>query len=112
MWIHHWVVLQFLHPAFEVSGDLCEMNDKGRFKYFNRADFICVIAADIHNENQKHRLEWRYSEGQQIVGEFCTLLVQFIVYQIVNCILDSYNFYISFFTISIQGVGGICQWLC
>ena len=58
MWIHHWVVLQFLHLAFAVPCDLSEFNDRGWFKHCNWADFMRVTDADLDNENQKHRLEW------------------------------------------------------
>jgi hypothetical protein len=58
MCIHHWVLLQFLHPAFEVPSDLREFYVRGRFKHPNWADFIHIIDADFHNDNQKHGLEW------------------------------------------------------
>ncbi len=50
MWIHHWVVLQFLHLAFAVPGDLSEFNDRGRFKHSNWADFICDNDADYNKK--------------------------------------------------------------
>ncbi len=79
MWIHHWVVLQFLHPTFAVPHDLSEFNDRGRFKHSNWADFIGVTDGDSNNTNQKHRLEWMGMLVNQRYNN--SIFLQFVVFQ-------------------------------
>ena len=59
MRIQHWVVLQFIHPAFAVSHDLNPFSNSGRFKHSNYADFIHVAEDDSNNANQINMLEWK-----------------------------------------------------
>ncbi len=59
MWIRHWVVLQFIHPAFAVPDDLNLFSNSGRFKHGNYVDFIPVAEDDSKNANQINMLEWK-----------------------------------------------------
>jgi hypothetical protein len=59
MWIQHWVVLQFLHPAFAVPLDLSLFSISRKFKHGNYADFICVAECNSNNANQNNMLEWK-----------------------------------------------------
>jgi hypothetical protein len=59
MWIQHWVVLQFVHPAFAVPHDLSPFSNSRRFKHGNYADFIRVAEGDSNNANQNNMLEWK-----------------------------------------------------
>ena len=56
MWIQHWVVLQFVHPAFAVPHDLNLSSNSGRFKHGKFADFIHVDG-DSNDANQNNMLE-------------------------------------------------------
>jgi hypothetical protein len=56
MWIQHWVVLQFIHPAFAVP-HVNLFSNSGRFKHGNYADFICVAEDDSKIANQINMLE-------------------------------------------------------
>jgi hypothetical protein len=57
MWIQHWVVLQFVHPAFAVPHDLNLFSSSGRIKHGNYTDFIHVAEGDSNNANQINMLE-------------------------------------------------------
>jgi hypothetical protein len=59
MCIQHWVVLQFIHPAFAVPHDLNLFSNSRRFKHGNYTDFICVAEDDSNNANQINTLEWK-----------------------------------------------------
>jgi hypothetical protein len=54
MRIQHWVVLQFVHPAFAVPHDLNLFSNSGWFKHGNYADFIHVAEGDSNNANQNN----------------------------------------------------------
>ena len=59
MWIQHWVVLQFVHPAFAIPHDLNLSSNRGRFKHGNYTDFICIAEGDSNDANQNNMLEWK-----------------------------------------------------
>ncbi len=59
MWIQHWVVLQFVHPAFAVLHDLNLFSNSKKFKHGNYADFICIAEGDSNNAYQNNMLEWK-----------------------------------------------------
>jgi hypothetical protein len=59
MWIQHWVVLQFIHPAFAVPRDLSLFSNSGRFKHGNYTDFICVAEDDSNQANHNNMLGWK-----------------------------------------------------
>jgi hypothetical protein len=59
MWIQHWVVLQFVHPAFAVPHDSYLLSNSRWFKHGNYIDFICVAEGDSNNTNQINMLEWK-----------------------------------------------------
>jgi hypothetical protein len=57
MWIQHWVVLQFVHPAFAIPHDLNLSSNSGRFKHGNYTYFICIAEGDSNDATQKIILE-------------------------------------------------------
>ncbi len=59
LWTQHWVVIQFLLPAFAVPPVLSLFSNRGRVKHGNYADLICVAEGDSNNANQHHMLEWK-----------------------------------------------------
>jgi hypothetical protein len=67
MWIQHWKVLQFVHPAFAVPHDLNLFSNSGMFKHGNHADFICVAEGDSNDANQNNMLERKENLINQVV---------------------------------------------
>jgi hypothetical protein len=69
MWIQHWVVLQFVHPAFAVPHDLNLSSNSGMIKHGNYADFISVAERDSNDANQNNMLDWRVNlVNQGVLG--------------------------------------------
>ncbi len=59
MWIRHWVVLQFIQPAFAIPHVLNLSSNSGRFKHGNYSDFIRIAEGNSNDANQNDMLEWR-----------------------------------------------------
>ncbi len=59
MWIQHWVVLQFVHPAFANPHDFNLSSNSRRFKHGNYQAFFCIAEGDSNDANQNNMLEWR-----------------------------------------------------
>ena len=72
LWVHHWFVLQFLHPAFKIPDK--EKAYKAKFIHPNHKNFVQVISPEnryrlvgctiprvyvVREELPLHQLEWR-----------------------------------------------------